>query len=114
MTTPREAFIGRWRITSVSGFETSDLDLVGPAYSDLDDRNRGDFQFLAIRGDIDYRVSLEEDGPEIDWTWAGDDDGTEVSGRGWAHRDGDTLKGTIFVFLGDDFRFEAALAKPER
>ncbi|MEA2164824.1 MAG: hypothetical protein QOK37_2951 [Thermoanaerobaculia bacterium] len=106
--------MGRWRITSIKGWDESDVDLLGPAYIELTARNHGDFRFVALRGEIDYRVSLGQKGPQIDWTWVGDDDGAEVSGRGWAYRDGDTLKGTFFVFLGDDVHFEAALFKPRR
>ncbi|HEX3578650.1 MAG TPA: hypothetical protein VHY33_08820 [Thermoanaerobaculia bacterium] len=114
MTTPAESFLGRWRISTVEGWEKSDVDLAGPAHIEFARRNDGDFQFSAVTGQIDYRVSLEPDGPFIEWAWVGDDDGTEVSGRGWAHRVGEKLKGTIFVFGGDDFKFEASPLKPRR
>jgi hypothetical protein len=114
VSTPRETFIGRWRITSVKGWETADIDLLGPAYIEFARRGDGDFQFSAITGDIDYRVSVENEGPVIEWSWAGDDDGTESSGRGWARRDGDTIAGQIFEHGADDFRFEAILANPRR
>lgn len=114
MATPRDVFIGRWRITSVRGWEESEIDLLGPAYVEFARRNEGDFQFSAVTGQIDYRVSTEDDGPIIEWAWVGDDDGSEVSGRGWAVRKGSKLVGTIFMFAGDEFQFEASLAKPRR
>ncbi|MFZ2490138.1 MAG: hypothetical protein WA208_01505 [Thermoanaerobaculia bacterium] len=114
MATPRNAFLGRWRITSIAGWDKSDIDLLGPAYIEFVPRNDGDFQFSAVTGQIDYRVSSEADGPIIEWAWVGDDDGSETSGRGWAVREGETLVGTIFMFGGDDFRFEASAAKPRR
>ena len=114
MATPRNAFLGRWRITSITGWESSEIDLLGPSYIEFASRNEGEFRFSAVSGQIDYRVSTESDGPLIEWTWVGDDDGSETSGRGWAVREGDTLVGTIFIFGGDDFRFEASPAKPRR
>lgn len=114
MAAPREAFVGRWRITSVKGWETADVDLLGPAYVEFARRSRGDFQFSAMTGEIDYRISGADDGPTIEWVWTGDDDGTEVSGRGTAVRKGEKLFGTIFVFGGDDFQFEAIAQKPRR
>jgi hypothetical protein len=33
------------------------------------------FQFLALSGDIDYRVSTERDPVLVEWSWLGDDDG---------------------------------------
>lgn len=114
MSGPRESFIGRWHITSVKGWEQPDIDLLGPAYIEFARRNNGEFQFSAVTGDIDYRVSLKIDGPVIEWSWAGDDDGTETSGRGWARHEGDKIVGQIFVFGGDDFAFQAVLVKPRR
>ena len=110
----REVFIGRWRITSVKGWDTADVDLLGPAYIEFTRRNAGDFQFSAVTGGIDYRVSLEKDDPVIQWSWVGDDDGSETSGRGWARREGKKLTGELFVHGADEFQFEAVLHRPHR
>jgi len=108
MATARHAFLGRWRITSVKGWEKADIDLLGPAYLEFAPRNQGDFQFSAVTGGIDYRVSTEDDRPIVEWAWVGDDDGSESSGRGWAVLNGEELVGTIFMFGGDEFQFEAS------
>jgi len=110
----RETFIGRWGITSVKGWDTSDIDLLGPAYVEFGRRNDGEFRLSAVTGSIDYRVSLENDGPVIEWCWVGDDDGSETSGRGWARHQGDMLDGQLFVYGADEFQFEAILLKPRR
>ena len=107
MTPPRRVFIGRWRITSIEGWEQPDVDLLGPAFIEFATRNDGEFQFSAVTGEIDYRVSVESDGPVVEWCWAGDDDGSETSGRGWATHEVDKLVGQIFIFGGDDFSFQA-------
>jgi hypothetical protein len=67
-----------------------------------------------MTGGIDHRVSVEIAGPMIEWSWVGDDDGTEVSGRGWARREIDKIVGQILVFGGDDFAFQAVLVKTRR
>lgn len=61
-----------------------ELDLLGPAFIEFDSRNGGIFQFVAVSGDIDYRVSTEHDQVMVEWSWLGDDDGEETGGRGWA------------------------------
>lgn len=114
MTTPRDSHVGRWHITSVEGWEKADIDLLGPASIEFDRRGNGKFQLIAVTGDIDYRLSVKTDGPVIEWSWIGDDDGSEISGRGWAHRQGDRLAGEIFVHRGEEFAFEAMMARPRR
>lgn len=104
-------FVGRWRIADLPGWEREDLDLVVPAYIEFDAREGGSFQFCALSGDIDYRVSTEADGEIIEWSWAGDDDGSESSGRGWAHVSKDKLLGCIYIHGGDEFKFTATRAR---
>ena len=111
MNSGRAAFVGRWRITSIEDWDQADLDLVVPAFIEFDSRGGGGFQFCALSGDIDYRVSTEADRPLIEWSWLGDDDGTETCGRGWAYRENDLLTGRIFAHGGDEFPFDAS---PER
>jgi len=108
MKTDRAAFVGCWRIKSIPGWAKQDLDLVVPAYIEFDTRQGGSFQFCALSGDIDYRVSSEADGPVIEWSWAGDDDGTETSGRGWAHLERGKLVGRLCVHHGEEFTFSAS------
>src|ERR1043166_4379251 len=86
MAGPRNTFVGRWRIASMEMWD--ELDLLGPAFIEFDSRNGGMFQFVAVSGDIDYRISTEGDEAIIEWSWLGDDDGEETGGRGWAVRDG--------------------------
>ena len=91
-----------------------DIDLLGPAFIEFDSTNGGFFQFLAVTGDIDYRVSTEIDGPIVEWSWLGDDDGRETGGRGWAVREGDLLIGHVYIHGGDDSSFEAEYEGPRR
>lgn len=103
MARPRNAFIGRWRITSIEGWEQPDIELLGPAHIEFDARNGGKFRFAAVSGEIDYRLSVKGVDAVVEWCWVGDDDGTETSGRGRARRDNQNIHGQIFIFGGDDF-----------
>ena len=91
-----------------------ELDLETHAFIEFDSRNGGMFQFAAVSGDIDYRVSTEDDHSIIEWSWLGDDDGEETGGRGWALRAGETLVGRIFLHRGEDSPFVATPAGPRR
>jgi hypothetical protein len=112
MASRRDTFVRRWRILSMEAWD--ELDLLGPAFIEFDSRNGGMFQFVAVSGDIDYRVSTDHDEAIIEWSWLGDDDGEETGGRGWARRDGDNLVGHFYLHRGDDSTFVATPEGPRR
>ncbi len=112
MASPRDAFVGRWRIVSMEVWD--ELDLLGPAFIEFEPRNGGMFQFVAVSGDIDYRVSTERDEGIVEWSWLGDDDGEETGGRGWAVREGDNLIGHFYLHRGDDSAFVATPGGPRQ
>ena len=114
MAAPRDLFSKRWRITSIEGWDKDDLDLLGPAYIEFDRTGTGGFQLLAISGYIDYRITSEADGPLVEWSWSGDDDGTDTFGRGWARLEVDDLVGRILIHHGDELPFRATPTKPRR
>ena len=68
------------------------------------------FQFAAVTGDIDYRISTGGDEAIIEWSWLGEDDGEQTGGRGWAVRDGDHF----YLHRGDDSAFVASPEGPRR
>ncbi len=61
---------------------------------------------------FDLIVEVEE-GParrsaSVEFSWQGDDEGDEVSGRGWAGlADDGSLQGHLYFHLGDDSGFRA-------
>ncbi len=103
MRTPKK-FAGKWPITETEMWDEDALDLVEPAHIRFDSAGGGSFRMIAIRAEIDPRF----EGDRVEFTWAGDDDGTDVSGRGWADlgKDG-KLRGRIYIHLGDDSAFVA-------
>jgi hypothetical protein len=85
-------------------WDTDYLDLVEPAYIRFDSRGHGEFVFGAVTGSLDCRHT----GDRVDFTWQGNDEMDEASGRGWAKLSDDgTLGGEIKIHLGDKSAFKA-------
>ena len=103
MKTPKE-FVGKWRITETEVWGRDALDLVVPAHLTIQANANGRFEMIAVVGEIDSRF----DGNRMDFSWVGNDEMDEASGRGWAviGRDG-ALKGRIYFHHGDESSFVA-------
>ena len=101
---------GRWRITEMDEWDSDAIDMVQPGFIEISEDRHGEFGFIVVRGWMDCRP-LERNGePAIEFSWTGDDDGRETSGRGWAVLvDDETVEGHIFFHLGMDSAF---VAKP--
>ena len=100
-------FRGEWRIVSTDTWLSQDLDLLGPAYMTFEAGGHGELQLVAISASIDYRIESRGGSPIVEFTWAGDDDGSPISGRGWAPRAPDGLVGRLFIHGGDEAKFTA-------
>jgi hypothetical protein len=99
--------IGKWRIVKADLWDRDYLDLVEPAYITFDKDGRGEFAF----GALDATMELEYARRTIFFTWAGFDEGDEITGTGSADLDDD---GTIEIELsfhnGDDAVLKARRA----
>jgi hypothetical protein len=96
-------------------WEPAALNEFGPAHLTFGPGRRGELGFIAISASVDYRIGTRDGSPIVEFTWAGDDDGSPTSGRGWARRVGQGLVGHFFVHDGDDAKFVAErFAKPEK
>ena len=103
MKTPK-AFLGTWRIVETKLWDTDALDLIAPAHITFNEDGLGSFQVVAIQGEIDPRFY----GRRVEFSWAGDDEGSEVNGRGWAQVSTDgKLRGRFFLHRGDESSFVA-------
>jgi hypothetical protein len=75
---------GRWRIVEMDMWDRDAIDLVEPGFIEFAGDGTGQFGFIAVRGWMDCR-STERDGRTgVEFSWDGEDDGDQVSGRGWA------------------------------
>jgi hypothetical protein len=102
-------FRGRWRIVSSNVWEPDALDQFDHAYISFGPNRRGELHLIAISASVDYRVGTRDGSPIVEFTWAGDDEGTATSGRGWARRGPEGLVGQLFIHEGDEAKF---VAKP--
>lgn len=102
------SLVGRWRIVSMGQWDRDAIDLVAPGFIEFDADDTGEFGFIAVRGSMDCRT-VQRGGREcVEFSWQGDDEGDDVSGRGWAMpADDGTLDGHLFFHLGDDSSFHA-------
>jgi len=78
------------------------------AFIGFDADGSGEFAFGFVQGFIDHRL-LERNGkPGVEWTWEGNEEMDDVSGRGWAvlHHDR-LLKGMFFIHQGHETDFVA-------
>jgi hypothetical protein len=100
-------FRGRWRIVSTDVWESAALDEFEPARLTFGPSGKGELGFIAINASVDYRIGARDGSPIVEFTWAGDDDGSPISGRGWAQRGPRGLVGQLFIHDGDDARFVA-------
>lgn len=84
------------------------VDLIEPGHFRFDENGLGFFIFGAVEGQVDYRLS--DDGQRIEFSWSGNDDGDEKSGRGWFElTSSNTAKGRFFIHCGDESAVEVQL-----
>lgn len=100
------AFAGRWRITEMDEYD--EIDLPGSAHIAFTGKDGGELEFLAIEADLDVRYGSRDGAACAEFSWEGFDDGTPVSGRGWAALGtAGRLVGHIFIHNRDDSDFIA-------
>jgi hypothetical protein len=100
--------VGRWRIVEMSGWDRDAIDLVEPGFIEFARDRTGRLGFIAVHGWLDCRPAERNGRTGVEFTWEGDDEGNQVSGRGWAVlADDETIEGHLFVHMGDDSSFRA-------
>ena len=84
--------IGNWRIVESEMWDSADLDLMVPAHLRLEAKGLGHLEFIAIRSDVDYRLTTRDGASAVEFTW---------------HGDSDQLQGQLFIHQGDESTFVA-------
>ena len=102
---PANPFIGHWRITEMELWDREALDLLAPAFIRFEDDRMGGFQFIAMRGGLDCRLTERGGLPAVEFSWEGYDEGDARSGRGWAILCEGMLEGRFFIHGGDESWF---------
>lgn len=101
---------GAWWITWTDLWGEEDLDLLGDPEIVFDRGGVGTLRVGALEAELDYRIGKGAEPPRVDFSWAGFDDMSPVSGRGWAELEGSSLGGELFIHLGDVAAFRAVRA----
>jgi hypothetical protein len=101
---PPKEFVGKWRITETEVWDREALDMMVPAHMTFAANGRANFEMICVVGEMDCEFEADR----VDFTWTGNDEMDEASGRGWAviKKDG-TLRGRIAFHHGDKSSFVA-------
>ena len=99
-------FVGRWRIVWMELWGQDFVDMEVPGYFTFREDGGGDFQFGLVCGAMDYRVN----GDCVEFSWNGNDEMDDASGRGHAKIDPKDIVGCIYFHKGDDSEFRAVKA----
>jgi len=103
---------GRWRIVEMNLWDFEAVDLMWPAFIELESDRTGRLRFIAVQGWMDCVHGRRDGRPCVEFSWEGDDDGDRASGRGWAVLEPvGSLRGHIYFHLGDDSGFRAIRAE---
>ena len=107
----KPGYAGVWRITEMSMWDQNFIDLVAPGHLTVKPDGTGTFAFGAIEAEIDCRIETPEDKERLMFSFAGWDEGADISGSGWAVADGNRMEGWFRFHLGDDSTFKAEKKK---
>ena len=100
-------YVGTWRIIEMEQWDQDFIDLVVPGYIAFREDHRGEFQFGAVHGDLDYRLAPYQETERLEFSWEGEDEMDSVSGRGWAIIEDGQLQGRLYFHEGDESGFTA-------
>jgi hypothetical protein len=104
-------YIGRWRITETSEWDQEFIDLVVPGHLTVKGNGLGTLAFGAIEAEVDCRIEKMGEAERLAFSFAGWDEGDDISGRGWATVVGDAMEGWFSFHLGDESTFKALRQK---
>ena len=94
--------LGEWEITSMDAWDDEYIHAVDKAQIKFLP-NGGVIDFGYVFGLIDYRIGNEK----VEFSWDGDDEGEEVSGRGYLTVKENSMEGKIFFHFGEESKFTA-------
>ena len=106
----RAPFEGRWHIVSMSQWDEDFINAEEQGYIEFNAGGEGEFHFGYVHGNMDCRETTRDGQPAVEWSWEGNDEMDEASGRGWAVLRGDELHGLIAFHQADESDFVARRA----
>ena len=103
----RNPYIGKWRIINMEMWDQDFIDMETEGHFLFEKDQLGYFQFGLVQGQIDYRIEKIGEIERLEFSWEGQNENDEASGRGWAVIKNDHLEGRFYFYLGDDSWFKA-------
>jgi hypothetical protein len=100
-------FEGRWHIVSMSMWDEDFINAEEQGYIEFNAGGEGEFHFGYVHGNMDCREATRDGQPAAEWSWEGNDEMDEASGRGWAVLRGGELHGLLAFHQGDESDFVA-------
>jgi hypothetical protein len=107
-------FKGRWRIVSMSAWDSDFIDEEGDGHFEFNGSDGGEFHFGCVDGEMDCRTRTRDGETAIEWTWDGSNEMEPAHGRGWAVIKGENLHGMIFFHGGAESDFVAKRTRNSR
>ncbi len=99
--------VGRWRIIEMEQWDQEYVDELGPGFLKLERAGTGSLQFGVVQAGVDYQMEERTGNPVLEFSFEGFAEMDRICGRGWADVNGKTMKGHIYIHLGDDSSFVA-------
>ena len=96
-----------WRLTDMSTWDKDFIDLVAPGHIQLKSDGTGTLAFGAIQADMDCRIEKHGTTERLSFSFAGWDEGDDITGRGWAEISGNDMSGWFAFHQGDETTFKA-------
>jgi len=97
--------IGTWRITEMEQWDKEYIDMEGPGLIAFEKKGQGEMLFGCVHVGLDWKYEKTAD--RIEFSFSGFEEGTEITGRGWAKVNGKNMDGKIFIHQGDESEFKA-------
>ena len=111
MARQKATITGRYRITSMTEWDSDFIDAEVAGYINFAKDGLGEFRFGYIRCDIDWRQTERDGDPPVEFSFAGNDEMEPTSGRGWAIWKDGKLDGMFLFHHGDESGFQAERIK---
>lgn len=101
-------FTGLWHIYKMEIWDEDYFNMEVQAYIKINSRNRGNFQFGLVSGEIDGKIINSGDKNRFEFTWEGNDECDPASGSGWFQiKEKDIIQGEFKIHNGDNSTFLA-------
>jgi hypothetical protein len=104
-------YLGKWRIVEMELWDQEFIDMETDGYFHFEKDEMGKFQFGLVQGQIDYRIEKIDGIERVEFSWEGQDENDDATGRGWAIIKNNHLEGRFYFHLGDDSWFKAKINK---